>query len=129
MTFVVVVSVSPCFSTFDTTSTIAFSPSVASDLSEVAEVATSRLVCSVALASRAVAISASFSFLDARGFLVDFAGLAFLAGEVPLGLPLAFGVDARAVVPFGGGRNGLSPAVNLNLGGGEIAFELGSSVL
>lgn len=114
---------------FDTTETMALSPSADSEGAEVAEVASSRLLCSVALASRAVAISASLSFFDARTFFVDFAGLAFLTGELPLGLPLLFGVDARAVVPFGGGRNGLSFAVNLNLGGGEIAFALGSSVV
>lgn len=114
---------------FDTTSTVALLTSPNSDGAEVADVASSRPVCSVALASRAVAISASLSFLEGRTFLVDFAGLAFLAGELPLGLPLAFGVDARAVLPFRGGRKGLSFAVNSNLGGGEIAFAFGSSVV
>lgn len=56
------------------------------------------------------------------------AGLAFFAGEVPLGLPLDFGVEARAVVPFGGGNRVLSFAVNVNFGGGEMAFVVGSSV-
>lgn len=56
------------------------------------------------------------------------AGLVFFAGEVPLGLPLDFGVEARAVVPFGGGRLVLSFAVNTNLGGVEMAFIVGSSV-
>ena len=53
---------------------------------------------------------------------MDFAGLAFFAGEPALGLPLDFGVEARTGVPFGGGRWVLSFAVNLNFGGGEIDF-------
>jgi len=50
-----------------------------------------------------------------------------LAGDIPLGLPL-LGVEARTEVPFGG-RKGLSFAVNLNLGGGEIPFMFGSSLV
>ena len=35
---------------------------------------------------------------------MDFAGLAFFAGEPARGRPLGFGVEAGAGVPFGGGR-------------------------
>ena len=57
-----------------------------------------------------------------------FEGLPFFAGDAPLGLPLDFGVEARALIPFGGGRRVLSFAVNVNFGGGEMAFVVGSSV-
>ena len=73
----------------------------------------------MALASLAVAASASFAALVARGFFCDLAGLACLTGEVPLGLPRDLGVEARGT-PFGGGKYGLSLAVNLYLGGGEM---------
>lgn len=63
----------------------------------------------------------------ARGFLVPvaLAGLAPFAGEPARGRPLALGVVARGV-PFGGGKCVLSLAVNLNFGGGDMAFS-GSS--
>ena len=126
LTFVVVVSVLPCFSTFDSTSTLTFSPSI--DSEGAIEAASSRAACNEALASLALIASASFAALVARGFLCDFAGLAFLTGEAPLGLPRDLGVDARPETPFGGGRCGLSLAVNLYFGGGDIEV-FGSSVV
>ena len=124
-------SVSPLISTLDSTRILTFSPSA--DSGSAVDVPSgavwSRVACRDALASRADAASASFAAFDALGFFVDgLPGLAFFAGEVPLGLPLAFGVEARAVVPLGGGRRVLSFAVNVNFGGGEMAFVAGSSV-
>ena len=126
VTFVVVVSESPLTSTFDSTSTLTFSPST--DSESATEAALSSAVCRLALASRAVAAFASLAAFETRGFFTDFAGLAFLEGEPALGLPLGFGVEAREV-SLGGGRRLLSFAVNLNFGGGEIVFPTGSSTL
>lgn len=128
-------SLSPLISTLDSTRILTFSPSSDSGFAVDSAVdgrlgaVSSKVACRDALASRADAASASFVAFVALGFFVDaLAGLVFFAGEVPLGLPLDFGVEARAVVPFGGGRMVLSLDVNENFGGGEMAFIVGSSV-
>lgn len=122
---------SPLISTFDSTWILTFSPSVdsGSAVDVPSGVVCSRVACRDALASRADAASASFAAFVALGFFVDtLTGLVFFAGEAPLGLPLDFGVEARAVDPLGRGRKVLSLGVNENLGGGEMAFVVGSSV-